>query len=53
MIKEWLQEYQSKNIEETGLGLREIMQEVAQEICSRKTSSKISSQKKSETFQWK
>jgi len=29
MIKEWLQEYQPKNIEETSLALREIMQEVA------------------------
>ena len=29
MIKEWLQGYQPKNIEETGLALREIMQEVA------------------------
>ena len=29
MIKEWLQEYQPKNMEEVGLALREIMQEVA------------------------
>ena len=29
MIKEWLQEYQPKNMEEAGLALREIMQEVA------------------------
>lgn len=29
MIKEWLLEYQPKNMEETGLALREIMQEVA------------------------
>ena len=29
MIKEWLQEYQPRNMEEAGLALREIMQEVA------------------------
>lgn len=29
MIKEWLQEYKPKNMEEAGLALREIMQEVA------------------------
>lgn len=29
MIKKWLQEYQPKNMEEAGLALREIMQEVA------------------------